>query len=404
MNKSYVNQLIFKIGNQTHRIHKPIIMIKYLISIIIASILLIACQVEQDELAIKSTELKEKTVLLRTLKSEIDILQEEVEMLSPEKKRDSVMVKVDSIYIQPFVRKVNIQGSVISDETVYAASEVGGRILSVNVKEGQQISRGTLVATIDMETVQLQINEMKTTLDLAMTVYERQKILWDQQIGSEIQYLQAKNNKERLENSLVTMRKQLSKKNIYAPISGVVNKEFASAGEVAGPGTPILEILDSRKIKVKADVPEQYLATIKNGQQVKLSFPALNEELFSKISLIGASINPTNRTFEIEMNLNNVKGMYKPNLLTEIEFIDYTNEEAVVIPLELLQEEVSGRKYVYISKKDNDGRDIAAKAYITLGASYEGSVVIEDGLTAGDLIVTVGGRSLVAGNYLSPNM
>jgi len=200
------------------------------------------------------------------------------------------------------------------------------------------------------------------------------------------------------------MRKQLSKKNIYAPISGVVNKEFASAGEVAGPGTPILEILDSRKIKVKADVPEQYLATIKNGQQVKLSFPALNEELFSKISLIGASINPTNRTFEIEMNLNNVKGMYKPNLLTEIEFVDYTKDEAVVIPLELLQEEVSGRKYVYISKKDNDGRDIAAKAYITLGASYEGSVVIEDGLTAGDLIVTVGGRSLVAGNYLSPNM
>ena len=379
-------------------------MIKYIISITIASILIIACQVEQDELAAKRIELKEKTALLRILQSEIDVLQEEVEMLSPEKKRDSIMVKLDSIYIQPFVRKVNIQGSVISDETVYASSEIVGRILSVNVKEGQQVSRGTLVATIDMVTVELQINEIQTTLDLAMTVYKRQKNLWDQEIGSEIQYLQAKNNKERLEHSLATMRKQLSKKNIYAPISGVINKKFASAGEVAGPATPILELLDSRKIKVKADVPEQYIATIKNGQQVKIRFPALNEEVYSKISLIGASINPTNRTFEIEMNLNNVKGMYKPNLLTEIEFVDYTKDEAIVIPLELLQEEVSGRKYVYVSKKDKDGRDIATKAYITIGASYEGSVVIEDGLAAGDLIVTVGGRSLVAGNYLSPNM
>lgn len=150
-------------------------MIKYIISITIASILIIACQVEQDELAAKSIELKEKTTLLRILQSEIDVLQEEVEMLSPEKKRDSIMVKLDSIYIQPFVRKVNIQGSVISDETVYASSEIVGRILSVNVKEGQQVSRGTLVATIDMVTVELQINEIQTTLDLAMTVYKRQK-------------------------------------------------------------------------------------------------------------------------------------------------------------------------------------------------------------------------------------
>ena len=377
---------------------------KSILSILTVSVLLVACQPEQDALTTKRAELKEKTELLRTLQSEIATLQDEVETLSPEKKRDSVMVKVDPIEIQPFSRKVNIQGSVVSDETVYASSEMGGRILSVNVKEGQQISRGALVATVDMETVQLQINEMQTSLDLANTVYERQKRLWDQEIGSEIQYLQAKNNKERLEKSLATMRKQLSKKNVYAPISGVVNKEFASAGEVAGPGTPIVEILDSRKVKVKADVPEQYLATIRKGQKVKLNFPALGKEVDSQVSLIGASIDPANRTFEIEMRLSNAGGMYKPNLLAEIEFVDFTQDEAVVIPLELLQEEVSGRKYVYVSKKDEEGRDIAAKAYITLGASYEGSVIVEEGLSAGDKLVTVGGRSLVAGNYLSPNM
>ncbi len=377
---------------------------KYILLIITASLLLVACQPEQDELTLKRAALKEKTAVLRTLQAEIEVLQEEVDKLSPEKKRDSVMVQVQPVEVQSFSRKVNIQGSVVSDETVYASSEIGGRILSVNVKEGQQVSRGALVATLDMETVQLQINEMQTALDLAVTVYERQKRLWDQEIGSEIQYLQAKNNKERLEKSLETMRKQLSKKNVYAPISGVVNKEFASAGEVAGPGTPIVEILDSRKVKVKADVPEQYLPIIKRGQSVKLNFPALNQEVDSKVSLIGASIDPANRTFEIEMRLNNAQGMYKPNLLTEIEFVDFTKEGAVVIPLELLQEEVSGRKFVYLSKEDKEGRDIATKAYITLGASYEGSVVVEEGLAVGDQLVTVGGRSLVAGNYLAPNM
>ena len=377
---------------------------KYILLIITASLLLVACQPEKDELTMKRAELKEKTAALRTLQTEITALQEEVERLSPERKRDSVMVQVMPVEVQSFSRKVNIQGSVMSDETVFASSEMGGRILSVNVKEGQQVSRGALIATLDMETVQLQINEMQTSLDLAVTVYERQKRLWDQEIGSEIQYLQAKNSKERLEKSLETMRKQLSKKNVYAPISGVVNKEFASAGEVAGPGTPIVEILDSRKVKVKADVPEQYLPIIKRGQNVKLSFPALNKEVDSKVSLIGASIDPANRTFEIEMRLNNSQGIYKPNLLTEIEFVDFTQEEAVVIPLELLQEEVSGRKYVYLSKEDKEGRDVATKAYITLGASFEGSVVVEEGLSVGDQLVTVGGRSLVAGNYLAPNM
>lgn len=376
----------------------------HILIIITTSLLLVACQPQQDELTIKRAELKEKTVALRALQSEIADLQVEVERLSPEKKRDSVMVQVQPIEMQSFSRKVNIQGAVVSDETVYASSEMGGRILSVNVKEGQQISRGALIATIDMETVQLQIDEMQTSLDLAVTVYERQKRLWDQEIGSEIQYLQAKNNKERLEKSLATMRKQLSKKNVYAPISGVVNKEFASAGEVAGPGTPIVEILDSRKVKVKADVPEQYLPIIKRGQNVKLNFPALNKEVDSKVTLIGASIDAANRTFEIEMRLNNAQGIYKPNLLTEIEFVDFTKEEAVVIPLDLLQEEVSGKKFVYLSKEDKEGRDVATKAYITLGASYEGSVVVEEGLAAGDQLVTVGGRSLVAGNYLAPSM
>lgn len=373
-----------------------------LYTLLALAIFSVGCQQSTNELQAKKDLLKEKRTELRALQEEVDILTQEVESLSPEKKKDSVMVVLDTITPEIFVRKVSLQGSVVSDETVYASSEMGGRIIKVYVKEGQQISRGTLIATLDMETVEKQIEEMQTSLDLATTVYDRQKRLWEQEIGSEIQYLQAKNNKERLEKSLATMSSQLKKKNVYAPISGVVNKEFLSSGEVAAPGAPIMEILDSRKVKVKADVPEQYLAEISRGDQVKLYFPALNQELDSKVSLIGASIDPANRTFEIEMTLNNQKKIYKPNLLAEITFVDYKEDDVVVIPLELIQEEVSGKNYVYIAGKDAEGRDIAKKSYVTLGASYEGSVVIEDGLKKGDRLVTAGGRSLVEGNYLAP--
>lgn len=253
-----------------------------------------------------------------------------------------------------------------------------------------------------METISKQMDEIRTSLELANTVYERQKRLWEQQIGSEMQYLQAESNKNRLEKSLKTLESQLSKSKVYAPISGVVEKEFLSAGEIAGPGTPIVEILDTKKVKVKADVSEQYLGSIRKGDKVQLFFPALNTEVASKVTLIGASIDPSNRTFEIEANLNNTKGIYKPNLLAEMEFVDFENDESIVIPLELIQEDVSGRKYVYTAVKDADNRQVAKKAYITLGPSYQGEVLIEEGLSSGDQIVTVGGRSLVEGNYLAP--
>lgn len=364
---------------------------------------LVACQPTTDDLATKKATLKEKIAELKSLQSEIDLLSEEVDELSPEKKIDSVMVELTAVGTSDFNRMVSLQGSVVSDEIVNASSEMGGRIISMTAREGQYISRGALVATIDMETVKNQINEIKTSLDLANTVYERQKRLWDQQIGSEMQYLQAKSNKESLEKNLVTVESQLSKSRVYAPASGIVNKEYLKAGEVAGPGTPIIEILDTRNLKVTADVPEQYLGSIKKGDKIKLFFPALNKELDAKISLIGATIDPANRTFEIETKLDNRKGIYKPNLLAEIQFEDFSESDVVTIPLELIQEEVSGRKYVFIVKTDKENRDVAAKAYITLGPSYEGDVVVTDGLTSEDRLVTVGGRSLVEGDYLAPS-
>lgn len=368
--------------------------------IAIAGILIVSCRPEGDDLTQKKALLKEKTTALRTLQKEVEMLKEEVAKLSPEIIPDSTLVTVQDIENTDFVRRVLVQGSVVANETVYASSTVGGRLISMNVKEGQQVSRGHLIATVDMETVEKSIAELETALSLANTLYERQKRLWEQEIGSEIQYLQAKNNKERLEKNLATAKSQLKHKNVYAPISGTVQMEFIGAGEVAGPGTPIVEILDTRNLKIQADVPEQYLTNIKKGTKVHVAFPALNKEMDSKVTLVGASIDPSNRTFKVETSLNNNKREFKPNLLAELSFTDMSKDDVVTIPLDIVQEEVSGKKYVYKVTKDQKGRDQATKAFITLGESYDGRVVIENGLVAGDQLVVAGGRSLTEGSLL----
>lgn len=366
----------------------------------LATLLVVSCRPEGDELTQKKALLKEKSTALRALQQEVATLKEEVAKLSPEIIPDSTLVQVAQVGATDFVRRVLIQGSVVASESVYASSTVGGRLTSMNVKEGQQVSRGQLIATVDMETVEKSIAELNTALSLANTVYERQKSLWEKEIGSEIQYLQAKNNKERLEDNLAAAKSQLKHKNVYAPISGTVQMEFIGAGEVAGPGTPIVEILDTRNLKVQADVPEQYLTNIKRGTPLKVSFPALAKEVDSKVVLVGASIDPSNRTFKVETSLNNSKREYKPNLLAELSFVDLSRDDVVTIPLDIVQEEVSGRKYVYKVTKDEKGRDQATKTFITLGESYDGNVVIEEGLVSGDQLVTTGGRSLTEGSLL----
>jgi len=359
-----------------------------------------ACQQQAEkeivptDLAGKKSYLKDMQQQLKKLEADIKTVEAEIIEMDPTLKKAATLVTIDTIKKSSFQRYATLQGNIISDDLVNASSEIGGRILDIFVREGQNVRRGQLIAKIDLEVIQKQIAEIETSLDLANTVYERQKRLWDQNIGSEIQFLQAKNNKERLEKSLESIQFQLSKQNVYSPSSGVVEREIRQAGELTSAGGPIIQILNTNKVKVVVDAPESYLGIVKKGDYVDIKVPAIEKEFRGRISLLGRMIDPANRTFKIEVNLNNKSGIYKPNLGAEMLVKDLEIDEVLVVPINLVQQEVGGDKFVYVIDDPNAEELNSRKVYISTGENYEDNVIVEEGLNAGDLLIVKGARQI----------
>lgn len=361
--------------------------------------LLVSCQQQTttgempEDLASLKALLQEKKKSQKALNDEISMIEEKIFNLDSSNVESAKLVTTIKPEKKDFKHYVTIQGNVESDDIVNASSEVGGRILQLLTDEGKYVKNGQLIATVDMEAVNKQIAEVEKSLELAEEVFERQSRLWEQKIGSEIQYLQAKNNKERLEKSLETLRFQLTKSDVYAPISGVVDMVFLKEGELAAPGAPILKILNTSNLKVVADAPEDLLGSIRLGDHVQVIFPSLLDTTDTKISMIGRTIDPANRTFEIEMNVSARGGLLKPNLLAEIRVNDFTKKDVFTIPLELVQQEVGGKDFVMITRQNGD-QLTAEKLYITTGDSDGGEIIIESGLEAEHELVMTGARGL----------
>ncbi|MFZ2899132.1 MAG: efflux RND transporter periplasmic adaptor subunit [Saprospiraceae bacterium] len=344
-----------------------------------------------EDLDGKKALLKEKQMALQTLRDEIAQLEQEIAKLDPSSNKKTQLVTTLQLAKKTFNHYVEMQGVIQSDEVVTVSSETGGRLLEVKVIEGQNVSKGQLIARIDLDQLKKQIAEVETSLELAEEVHARQQRLWEQKIGSEIQLLQAKNNVDRLKKTLETLNFQLNKSNIYAPISGVVEMVSAKAGEMTGPGTPILMILNTSRVKVVADVPETYLRSVRKGETVSIKFPSINEEKQARVSLIGSFINASNRTFAVEAELPNPSGILKPNLLAIMLINDHSEKDAVVVPIELVQQEIGGKDYVFV-KKDTPEGSIAQKVYVKTGLSYDGEIVITEGLKGDEVLIYEGAR------------
>ncbi len=343
----------------------------------------------------KQNMLREKRAELKKLTGLVAELETAIAQQDPNRRaNEGRLVATAPVERADFRHYVEIQGAVAADDLVSVTSEIAGRIIELTVEEGDNVNRGQLVATLDTEQMQRQYEEIETQLDLASTVFERQKRLWDKNIGSEMQFLEAKNNKERLEKSMETLRVQLSKAKIYAPLSGVVETVNLKSGEVASPGVPIVQILNTSRLKVEADVPENYLRAVKPGEEVTLYFPALDREQTERVNLIGRTIDPANRTFKVEARVHNSDGLLKPNLLATMKINDFSLEDVVIIPLETVQEEVSGKKFVFVVDQGESG-PVAKKVYVNIGQSYEGQVVIQNGLNGDETLILDGGRGLV---------
>ena len=374
---------------------------KYLIRFFALSVLFSACSMEQtddlaapEDLAGKKQLLKEKEEELRVLTDYIAQLKSEIGELDPEAfKIQKKLVTTTTIGKKDFEHFIEVQGIVEADDLVDATSEVAGRIIQLKVKEGQNVKTGQLIAKLDLEQVNKQIAELEKSLELANTVFERQSRLWEQNIGSEMQYLEAKNQKERLEKSLETLQFQLTKSEVYAPISGVVENVILQGGEVTVPGQPIVQILNTNKLKVVANVPENYLQAVQPGEMVAIKFPALNQEFSGRISMIGRTIDPANRTFKVEVNMGNKGRLFKPNLLAIMLINDYTEEDVVIVPLETIQQEVGGKNYLFVKENGEKG-PVAKKIYVKTGKSYAGDIIVTQGLSGNEELILEGARGL----------
>lgn len=293
---------------------------------------------------------------------------------------------------------ISIQGNVDTRQNILIFPEYQGVLTTLNVIEGQRVSKGQVLARIDDGGLSSQLAQLETQYELVKTTYERQQRLWDQQIGSEIQLLQAKTNMEATESSVKQLRSQLGKTTILAPFSGVIDEIITEQGQVVAPGgQALMRIVSLDKMFVKASVPESYLQSVDQGTPVKVNLTSIGTIVDGEISNVGSYINPTNRTFQVEVKIPNVDGKIKPNMMANLQINNYSQEEAITIPANAIQESATGVKYVYVLQDFEDNTAKVIRTTIETGQKSGEFVEVLDGLSSGDVIVKEGALTLKDG-------
>jgi RND family efflux transporter MFP subunit len=368
-----------------------------ILAILALPILFFSCKKEEKE----PQTPEEKKAYLSKLKTQLSEIQAKINALEGElKDKDAENalkpVTAEVFPVKTFEHFIEVQGNVKTDRNVLVNPEINGIILNINVKKGDQVSQGQVIASVDNSQFQKTIEELNTRLDLAKDVFRRQENLWNQKIGSELQFIQSKNAVESLEKSIETVKNQMSKTVVKAPISGMVDELFANKGEMATPAMPIARVIDISTVQVEADVSETYLGKLKKGDKVNLSIPVLNRELEEQIEFISQFIDPANRTFKVMLEVPNADRTLMPNLVTVLKIKDFTKENAVSVPTNIIQQASDGSKFVY-TVSSSEGKGVVKKVAIKIGTSYNGYTLIEEGLTGGENLVMKGYSEVVDG-------
>ncbi len=328
-------------------------------------------------------------ILITSCKSEIEETKKKL-------KNFKVPVETSILELVKFQHIMTVSGNVEAVNDAFISPEMNGQIKQIYVNEGDRVQKGQILAILNTEVTQKSIEELKTGLELATTLYEKQKDLWDQKIGSEIQFLQAKNNKEQLEKKLETLNAQLKMSTITAPFAGIVDDIMQKEGELGTPGRQIMQIVNLSKLKIKADVSEVYLPKINKGDTVIVEFPAYPDiEMKIPISRIGNVIKSGNRTFELELKLNNISEKLKPNIISILHINDYSDDSAIVVPSIIVKKDMKG-EFLFIVKKI-DNKTVAKKVYVKSGMSYIDKTEILEGLKPNQKII-IEGYNLVSNN------
>ncbi|WP_291785226.1 efflux RND transporter periplasmic adaptor subunit [Cecembia sp.] len=345
---------------------------------------------EKDELAQKKEELSKLKKEATTLRMAIDDLEKEISGLDPEfgkQNRRAIMISTISPELTHFEHFVEVSGSVLSKKNVSISGEVSGRIQEIKAVEGMRVRRGEILARIDAEAILRNIDEVEKQLELASILFEKQERLWNQQIGTEIQYLEAKNRKESLDKNLASLKTQESRTLVRAPFSGTVESVLVRMGELVQPGTPMFQFVGESDLFIEADVSERFVGIVTSGDSVEINFPSLQQVVKTKVSAVGSIVNPNNRTFKVEVFLPSIPNI-KPNMISVLKIKDYENPQAVIVPNYLILQDNQGD---YIFTVENN---MSKKRYIKRGRVYNDRAEILEGLSGSETLIDKGFREV----------
>jgi membrane fusion protein, multidrug efflux system len=345
----------------------------------------------------------DKKAELDGLKQQYEALGKQIESMEAElaktdttqRDNEAMLVQINPVTPEVFESYIDVQGKVDADENVNLSTEMPGTITKINVKAGDEVTKGQVLAETDSRAIQQSISDLETNMELVNQLYEKQKSLWDQRIGTEVQFLQAKTNRESLQKKMATLQEQMRMSKIISPIAGTVDAVDIKIGQAVAPGIPAIRVINFSNLKVKAELAESYAGRVHKGNPVKIYFPDTKDSVESKVNYASRAINPMSRTFTAEVLLDDSKE-YHPNMVTRLKINDYKSETPViVVPVRVIQS-ADDEKYVYVAKGD-----IAEKKVIKTGREYEGRVIVTEGLQPGDQLIMQGFENLNQGDKVT---
>jgi RND family efflux transporter MFP subunit len=371
------------------------------IVLIATSFLLIACGEKSTDDLIKDKNITELKNRKATIQSELEKI--DAALLNGNKATETeALVSVQTIKDTVFNHYLVIQGNVNTKENILVQPEFSGTLTSLNVKAGQRVSKGQILGKVDDAGMSQQLASIENQYALAKTTFERQKNLWDKKIGSEIQFLQAQAQMISAQKSVAQMRAQVAKTVIRAPFSGTIDDVFVERGQVVAPSPQgLMRIVNLSNMYVSTTVPETYIGKLKVGTVVDVFLTSLGKTYKGKVRQVANFINPSNRSFGIEVSVPNPDNLLRPNQVAKLKIIDYTVNNAIIVPTNVVQEDGEHNKFVFIATNVTGKKGVAKKVVVKVGKSSDNVTEILSGLTANDVIVTEGANNIADGMKLN---
>jgi len=349
-------------------------------------------QSELERLIEKRDELNEKIAQLKA---------ENSTQVSEESSEDSIPVRINEVNPKEFQHFITVQGTVESESNILVSPQTPGLVRTIHVQTGDRVKKGQLLAELDASVIKRSIEEVKGGLELARTVYERRARLWEKNIGSEIEYLQAKNSKESLEKKLQTLQEQYQMTLIKAPISGAIDEVMIKEGEMAAGGYGAFRIVQLSRLKITASLSENYITHIQQNDVAQVSIPVVGKDFEQKLHAVSQVIDPNNRTFKIEVRVPREITNLKPNMLALVTINDYTNSQALVVPRNIIQK-TGENNFLFVAEPEN-GKMKARKRVVKVGEEYNNLIEITEGLKSGEQVIVFGFQNLGDGQVITVN-